>query len=129
MSETSGKSKGVADVALDKGVLGTARIMNGGLYNGSVVYVGSTSGSTQRISEWISQYQARYFKSHDGNVVPRESRTVQATMVSSGSIFSNGGLTAILILGGVGVVGIIILIIYKKKKKAMEGGEENDDKN
>ena len=125
----SGKSKGVADVALDKGVLGTARIMNGGLYNGSVVYVGSTSGSTQRISEWISQYQARYFKSHDGNVVARESRTVQATMVSSGSIFSNGSLTAILILGGVGVVGIIILIIYKKKKKAMKGGEENDDKN
>ena len=56
-------------------------------------------------------------------------------MVSTGSIFSNGGLTAILIIGGLGVVGIIILIIYKKKKtktntnNATEGGEENDDIN
>ena len=113
--------------------------MNAGLYDGSVVYVGSTSGSTQRISEWISQYQAKYFKTYDGNISARDSRTVQATMVSTGSIFSNGGLTAILIIGGLGVVGIIILIIYKKKKtktntktntnNATEGGEENDDIN
>ena len=109
--------------------------MNAGLYDGSVVYVGSTSGSTQRISEWISQYQAKYFKTYDGNISARDSRTVQATMVSTGSIFSNGGLTAILIIGGLGVVGIIILIIYKKQKtktntnNATEGGEENDDIN
>ena len=131
----SDKSKGVADVALESRTLGTARIMNAGLYDGSVVYVGSTSGSTQRISEWISQYQAKYFKTYDGNISERDSRTVQATMVSTGSIFSNGGLTAILIIGGLGVVGIIILIIYKKKKtktntnNATEGGEENDDIN
>ena len=131
----SSKSKGVADVALESRALGTARIMNAGLYDGSVVYVGSTSGSTKRISEWISPYQAKYFKTYDGNIVARDSRTVQATMVSTGSIFSNGGLTAILIIGGLGVVGIIILIIYKKKKtktktnNATEGGEENDDIN
>lgn len=129
----SDKSKGVADIALDNGTLGTSYIINAGLYKGSIVYVGSTSGSTKRISEWVSRYQAQYFKTYDGKITTTESRTVDATMASTGSIFGSGGFIAISIFLCAGVIGTIILIIYKKKKtkkiQATEGGEENDDIN
>ena len=129
----SSKSKGVADLALEDGNMGTARIINAGLYKGSVVYVGSTANKKVKLSEWVSRYQAQYFKSNDGTIVAGEERTVDAGWTSSGSIFANGGFVTISIIVFAGLIGTAILIIYKKKKNkknnVTEGGEENDDNN
>lgn len=126
----SDESQGVADLALQSKVLGTARIINAGLYNGSVVYVGTTSGSGKQITEWVSNYQAKYFKSNDGRITESDQRTVSVPLVTTGSLIGSGNLIAIVLLGGVGIIAAAILIIRKMKSskntRVTEGGEEND---
>ena len=124
---TSEKDGAYANLTLEKGTLGTARIINGGLYRNSCVYLGSTSDSSVLVSEFMSHYQMRYFKADVGSLSQTEFRQVNAQVVLTSSIFSDGGFLAVAILGGAGIIGTAALIVYqKKKKKAPEGGEEND---
>lgn len=126
----SDESQGVADLALQSKALGTARIINAGLYKGSVVYVGTTSGSGKQITEWISNYQAQYFKTNDGRITESDQRTVSVPLATTGSVIGSGNLIAIVLLGGVGIIAAAILIIRKTKRskntRVTEGGEEND---
>lgn len=126
----SDESQGVADLALQSKALGTARIINAGLYKGSVVYVGTTSGSGKQITEWVSNYQAQYFKTNDGRITESDQRTVNVPLVTTGSVIGNGSLIVIVLLGGVGIIAAAILIICKTKSskntRVTEGGEEND---
>ena len=125
---TSDKGNGVADLALEDGNMGTARIINGGLYKNSYVRVGSTSEKSVLISEWMSQYQMQYFRADEGTLSAKDLREVDATMVVTASIFSEGGIYAIVIIGSAGIIGTVMLIIYKKRKdKVSEGGKEYDD--
>ena len=107
----SDESQGVADLALQSQALGTARIINAGLYKGSVVYVGTTSGSSKQITEWISTH-------------------CPVPMATTGSVIGSGNLIAIVLLGSVGIIAAAILIIRKMKSskntRVTEGGEEND---
>lgn len=124
---TSSKGKGVSNLALDEGTLGTSYIINGGLYKDSEVHVDSTSGSSERISEWMSRYQTQYIIPDEGYLTYSDQRQVNSTMVVTSSIFSEGGFFAIVIIGGAGIIGVAILIIRKKRKeKATKGGVEND---
>lgn len=62
-----------------------------------------------------------------GNLTTKDSRSVNTVKVLSGSVFSEGGFYAVVILGVAGIIGTIALVIHQKKKnKAKEGGEEND---
>lgn len=126
----SDESQGVADLALQSKALGTARIINAGLYKGSVVYVGTTSGSGKQITEWVSNYQTQYFKTNDGRITESDQRTVSVPLATTGSVIGNGNLIAIVLLGGVGIITAAILIVRKikhsKNTRVTEGGEEND---
>lgn len=126
-NNSSGKGQGVANLALQDQTHGTARIINAGLYKDSEVHVGSTSDKSVLLSEWMSQYQQQYFKADKGRLTTSDYRTVETKFVTSGSLFTEGGLYAVAILGGAGVIGTAALIIRQKKKKKMtQGGEEND---
>ena len=126
MDNTSYKNDGVANLVLQEQTLGTARIIDAGLYKGSEIHFGSTSSSGVQVSEWVSSYQQQYFKADMGELTTGESRTVDAQMITSGSVFSSG-FYAVSIIGAAGIIGAIVLIVRQKKKnKAKEGGEEND---
>ena len=70
----------------------------------------------------------------EGTLMFHEQRVVEAPMIVTASLFSEGGFKAVIILGSVGVIGTIILIIRKKSthkavqgnEEAVQGGEEND---
>ena len=127
IKNNSGESAAVSNLALHNGSLGKARIINAGLYQGSEVHLGSTGSSSVLVSEWVSYYQKQYFIADKGTLTTQDSRTVNATMVTSGSIFSMNGFFAVAIVGGAGIIGAAALVVYQKKKnKAKEGGEEND---
>jgi predicted outer membrane repeat protein len=122
----SKKGKGASNLLLENANMGTARVINGGLYRGSDVHVGTNASGRVVMSEWMSRYQTEYFTADDAYTSFADERKVESTMITS-SIFSEGGFYAILIIGCAGIIGTIILIVYKKrKKKAAEGGEEND---
>ncbi len=124
---TSDKGVGVSNLALEDANMGTARIINGGLYKNSYVRVGTTSEKSVLISEWMSQYQMQYYKADGGTLSSKDLREVDATMIVTASIFSEGGIYAIVIIGSAGIIGTVILIIYRKRKgKASEGGKEYD---
>ena len=119
---TSGKGKGLSNLALEDGKMGTARIINGGLYKNSLVRVGSTSEKSVLVSEWMSQYQMKHFEADEGTLTAKDERTVNAGMVVTASIFSEGGMLAVIILGSAGIIFTAILIFRKRIKD----GEEND---
>lgn len=121
------EAKGVDNLALNNYTLGKAYIINAGLYKGSEIHFGSTSSDSVKVSEWVSNYQQQYFKADNGYLTSQDSRSVNTTMVTSGSVFSNGGFYAVVIIGVAGIIGTIALVIHQKKKnKLKEGGEESD---
>lgn len=129
MDNTSYKNDGVANLTLQDQTLGTARIIDSGLYKGSEIHFGSTSSSSVQVSEWVSTYQQQYFKADMGYLTAKDSRVVEAQMITSGSVFSSG-FYAVTVIGVAGIIGAIVLIVRQKKKnKAKEGGEENDQNN
>ena len=126
MDNSSNKNDGAANLALQDQTLGKARIIDAGLYKGSEIHFGTTGSSSVQVSEWVSSYQQQYFKADMGKLTTGESRTVNAQMITSGSVFNNG-FYAVSIIGAAGIIGAIVLIVRQKKKnKAKEGGEEND---
>jgi hypothetical protein len=61
-----------------------------------------------------------------GYLTAKDSRVVEARMITSGSVFSSG-FYAVTIIGVAGIIGAVVLFVHEKKKnKAKEGGEEND---
>lgn len=129
MDNSSNKNDGAANLALQDQTLGKARIIDAGLYKGSEIHFGTTGSSSVQVSEWVSSYQQQYFKADMGKLTTGESRTVNAQMITSGSVFNNG-FYAVSIIGAAGIIGAIVLIVRQKKKnKAKEGGEENDQNN
>lgn len=123
---TSDKGNGVANLALEDGAMGTARIMNGGLYKNSYVRVGTTTDKSIMISEWMSQYQMQYFQADEGTLSAKELRNVEADMVVTASIFGDGSWVIIIVFLAAGLIATITLVIYKKRMKAAtEGGKEN----
>lgn len=123
MDNAAHEGEGVDNLALDN----DAHIINAGLYKGSEVHFGPTGSDSIEVSEWISNYQQQYFMADKGNLTTKDSRSVNTVKVLSGSVFSEGGFYAVVILGGAGIIGTIALVIHQKKKnKAKEGGEEND---
>ncbi len=123
---TSDKGNGVANLALEDGAMGTARIMNGGLYKNSYVRVGTTTDKSIMISEWMSQYQMQYFQADEGTLSAKELRNVEADMVVTASIFGDGSWVIIIVFLAAGLITTITLVIYKKRMKAAtEGGKEN----
>ena len=129
MDNSSNKNDGAANLALQDQTLGKARIIDAGLYKGSEIHFGTTGSSSVQVSEWVSSYQQQYFKADMGKLTAKDSRVVEAQMITSGSVFSNG-FYAVSIIGAAGIIGAIVLIVRQKKKnKAKEGGEENDQNN
>ena len=72
----------------------------------------------------MSQYQMQYFVADEGTLDKKEERFVDASMVVTASIFSEGSITVIAIIGAVGLAAAAILIIRKKKNK--KAGDEYD---
>ena len=129
MDNTSYKNDGVANLALNDSTLGKAYIIDAGLYKGSEIHFGTTGSSSVKVSEWVSTYQQQYFKADMGYLTAKDSRAVEARMITSGSVFSSG-FYAVTIIGVAGIIGAVVLFVREKKKnKAKEGGEENDQYN
>ena len=121
---TAGKGDSVANLTLESGATGTAYIIDGGIYKNSSVHIGTTSKKSILLSEWMSQYQMQYFVADEGTLDKKEERFVDASMVVTASIFSEGSITVIAIFGAVGLAAAAILIIRKKKNK--KAGDEYD---
>ena len=121
---TAGKGDSVANLTLESGATGTAYIIDGGIYKNSSVHIGTTSKKSILLSEWMSQYQMQYFVADEGTLDKKEERFVDASMVVTASIFSEGSIAVIAIFGAVGLAAAAILIIRKKKNK--KAGDEYD---
>lgn len=120
---SSDKGQGVSNLVLENGTTGTARVIDGGLYKNSLIHIGTTSNKSVMLSEWMSQYQMQYFVADEGTLGHEGERFVNASMVTTASIFSDG-IYAIVIIGSAGLIATVILMIRKKIKDKKEG-EDN----
>ena len=114
------------DIFLDSITIATARIYNGGLYDGSEVWV-LTSGSSQVLSEYISEYQQRYFYCDDSSkklsFTADKSKTQSQALVTSAI---GKGNTSFIISAAVIIFAAAAAIAAIKFKK--KGAVKNDKK-
>ena len=114
------------DIFLDSIGIATARIYNGGLYDGSEVWV-LTAGSSQTVSEYISAYQQRYFHCDDSSKALQfsadSSKTLSQKLITSA--IGGGNVLFIIITVAVAIAAVVITAIIKSKKK---GADKNEKK-
>ena len=94
----------------------TAYVYSGGLVRGSWIGIGSTSGSSIRLSETMSVYEMRYFHAHTGSIGSKNEKTVEAKMAVTSSIFGNGRWMNIILIGGSGLIILMIFVMIMKRK-------------
>lgn len=114
------------DIFLDSIGVATARIYNGGLYDGSEVWV-LTAGSSQTVSEYISAYQQRYFHCDDSSKALKfsadSSKTLSQKLITSA--IGSGNVRFIIITAAVVIAAAVATVIIKSKKK---GADKNEKK-
>ena len=114
------------DIFLDSIGIATARIYNGGLYDGSEVWV-LTAGSSQVVSEYISAYQQRYFRCDDSSKSLQfsadSSKTLSQKLITSA--IGSGNVRFIIITAAAAVAAAVVTVIIKSKKK---GADKNENK-
>lgn len=106
------------DIFLDSIGIASAKIYDGGLYDGSEVWV-LTSGSSQTVSDNISAYQQRYFHCDDSSkglqFSADSSKTQRQTLITS--VIGNGKVSVIVAFAAVIIVAAAVITSLKTKKK------------
>lgn len=114
------------DIFLDSIGIATARIYNGGLYDGSEVWV-LTASSSQIVSEYISSYQQRYFYCDDSSktlqFVADNSKTIRQNLITSA--IGSGNILFIIITVAAVILAVAVTVIIKSKKR---GADKNEKK-
>lgn len=112
------------DIFLDSIGVATARIYNGGLYDGSEVWV-LTASSSQTVSEYISAYQQRYFHCDDSSKAFQfsadSSKTLSQRLITSA--IGSGNVRFIIITVAAVIAAVVITAIIKSKKKGADKNE------
>lgn len=112
------------DLCLQSGRVSTAYLSNGGLYDGSMIYITSTTTDRILAAKQISKYQSSlYIRANKGSAVIDESTTEQVEEKFISSAIGKGSLIAIFV--GVGALAVTCVMIVRKKKLAK--GEKNND--
>lgn len=112
------------DLCLQSSMASTAYLSNGGLYDGSMIYITSTTTDRILAAKEISKYQSSlYIRANKGSAVIDESTTEQVEEKFISSAIGKGSLIAIFI--GVGALAVTCVMIVRKKKLAK--GEKNND--
>ncbi len=113
------------DIFLDSIGIASAEIYDGGLYDGSEVWV-LTAGSSQTVSEYISEYQQRFFYSDDSGksfqFLADNSETLRQTLVTSA--IGNGNVRFVVASAAASAAVIITAVLIKKKKKGADRNEK-----
>lgn len=114
------------DIFLDSIGIAAARIFNGGLYDGSEVWV-LTAGSSQTVSEYISAYQQRYFHCDDSSKTLQfsadSSKTQSQKLITSA--IGDGNVIFIIIVVILVIFAAASIAIIKSKKKGAGKNEKN----
>ncbi len=112
------------DIFLDSIGIATAHIYDGGLYDGSEVWV-LTSGN-QTVSEVISDYQQRYFHSDDPSKTllfsADGSKTRGQTLITSA--IGGGNVKFIITAAAVIAIAAVTAVIVKSKRKGAGKNEK-----
>ena len=109
------------NLCLQSGVVSTAYITNGGLYEGSMIYLTSTTKDRILAAKEISKYQSmRYIRADNGNAVIDEKSTKQVEEKFVASLIGDGHI--IVIGGGLALVTVCIVfgVIRKNKVRRKE---------
>ena len=113
------------DIFLDSIGVASAKIYDGGLYDGSEVWV-LTSDSSQTVSEYISEYQQRFFYSDDSSksfsFSADSSKTLKQALITSA--VGNGKVMFIIASAAVIIVIAAVIGILKAKKKGADRNEK-----
>ncbi len=118
------ENKSRDDIFLDSIGVATARVYDGGLYDGSEVWV-LTSGN-QTVSEYISDFQQRYFHSDDSSKTlsfsADGSKTRSQTLITSA--IGGGNVLFIIIAAVVIIIAAVTAAVVKSKKKGAGKNEK-----
>lgn len=118
------ENKSRDDIFLDSIGIATARVYDGGLYDGSEVWV-LTSGN-QIVSEDISDFQQRYFHGDDPSktlsFTADGSKTRSQTLITSA--IGGGNVLFIIIAAAVIAIAAAAAVIVKSKKKGAGKSEK-----
>ena len=104
------------DLCLQSGVTSTAYLTNGGLYDGSMIYITSTTKDKILAAKEISKFQSsRYIKANNGKAVFDDSSAQQMEEKFVSSVVGPGSIA--VIAGGAAAVVLTVVIINLRKKK------------
>lgn len=106
-----------SNLCLQDGIASTARIINGGLYEGASIYLSTTSGGEVRTAKDISMIQAMSFL-HADNGSLNSKNTYQKAEKFFGSVIGNGNLIFVIAasLSLLLLAGIIFIIVKRRGK-------------
>ena len=108
----------MANLTLEESAANEAKVMSAGLYKGSYIGIGSTSdsGKTYLTNSDFARYQLQYFHPDAGKLEFSRYIGRYSQMVTSASVFGNGYLWAIGVLGTIGIAFAASVVIVKKRK-------------
>ena len=66
-------------------------------------------------------YEMKFFHSHVGSIGAKNVTSVDVDMVVTGSIFSDGNLVVMIIIGGVGLIIFIAMLVSGRVKRSRAG--------
>lgn len=118
------------DLCLQSGVASTAYLSNGGLYEGSMIYLTSTTKDRICAVKDISKYQAsQYIRTNKGNAVIDEKTEYKVDELFVYSVVGEGNIA--VIIGGSCLIVLTIVCIFvskkvlnKKNSDSVKGDEE-----
>lgn len=107
------------DLCLQRGKSSTAYLSNGGLYEGSMIYITSTTTERVLASKLISNYQSsKYIRVNDIKSQVDEETAKQVEKQFSSSFFTKRNVMIICIAAVIIITAAAVFIILKKRKKA-----------
>lgn len=115
------------NLCLQNGMLSSAKLYCGGLYDGTYIGISSTGNGAATVAKNISQYQAnKYLHSDDAARSFSMTETKEVSTPLFASMISEN-ISWIIIIGGVIVIAGVITFLYLRKRR--KEGKENDESN
>ena len=106
------------DLCLQSGLTSTAHLSNGGLYEGSMIYVTSTTKDKILAAKEISKFQSsRYIRANSGSTVFNDPGAKQVNEKFVSSVLGTGSKIVIAFGTGAVVLTAVIIMIRKKRTK------------
>lgn len=113
------------NLCLQNGSFSSAKMYSGGLYDGSYIGISSTSGSGATVGKNMSEYQVlKFLHADDSSRGFSMADTKEVATPLFASMISGNVSAAILIGGGVLIVGTVGILIFRKQRKE---GKKHDE--